>query len=254
MVDGQGSILIQKQNRTKGRTEQATVSAAISIFDLADATSLPPFNPVVLICLLAVVAAGGVIFFYLTSRWTTDRRRAAMEDWAAEERFRVRSAPAAELPPALHAVRSLDTSVELSLTRGPVVLLRLTTTTQRLSQPSRWHLLIRQLDRAWSPAGLRPVSQERSFIDLFSLTGYPSLLPPERFVVFASDARSARELAESPTRGLLPPDVGLMVHGPYVTIDFSQRPFDTIEFERMLVVMEQIVSHLPAQAEAPARS
>src|SRR5256885_1785346 len=64
--------------------------------------------------------------------------------------------------------------------------------------------------------------------------------------------RAALAMATSPVRGLLPPDVGMLVHGPYVTLDFSRRPFDTIEFERMLVVMEQLVTHLPAQAEAPA--
>lgn len=225
-----------------------TSSLAASAFDL------PRFSPAVVLCLLAVIGAGGIIFFYLTHRWTQDRRRAAMQDWAAEGRFRVHTAPKAELPPALQSLSPQGAFVEMTFTRGPVALLQLTTTSQPGSKQSRWHVLIRQLDRAWTPAGLRPVGRDNAFIDLFALNGFPALLPPERFVVFATDARSARQIAHSPAIGLLPPDVGLMVHGPFVTIDFSQRPFDTIEFERMLVVMEQIVSHLPAQAEAPAGS
>jgi hypothetical protein len=79
------------------------------------------------------------------------------------------------------------------------------------------------------------------------------LLTPDRFVACGIDARAAQHIARAPARGLLPPDIGLMLHGPYVTLDFSPRPFDAIEFDRMLVVMEQLVSHLPAQAEAPVK-
>jgi hypothetical protein len=141
--------------------------------------------------------------------------------------------------------------VEIAFTRGPISLLKLVTVSQPNSRESRWHILVRQLDRAWSPAGLRPVGRGESFIDLFALNGFPSMLIPDRFVAYGVDTRAATQIAHSPARGLLPPDVGLLVHGPYVTLDFSARPFDTIEFERMLIVMEQIVSHTPAQAEGP---
>ncbi len=136
----------------------------------------------------------------------------------------------------------------MSLTRGPLTLLRLTTPSSGAPSSGTlvWNILIRELDHAWKPAGLRPIDKPHSFLDLFSLTAFPALLPPERFVVCGSDAKAAREMAKSPARGLLPPDIGFMIHGPYVTLDFSARPFDTIEFERMLVVMEQVVHHLPA--------
>jgi hypothetical protein len=215
--------------------------------------NLPPFSFAIFFCLLVIILASSAIFYSLTHRWTSDRRRAAMEDWAVEQRFRMHTAPAAALPAALQSLQSLNARVDISFTRGPLSLLQLTTISQPLSKQSQWHILMRELDRAWTPAGLRPVHPERSFLDLFSLTGFPSLLPPERFVIVASDGHAAKEMMNSPVRGLLPPDVGLMVHGPYVTIDFSERPFDTIEFERMIAVMEQIVSHLPAHAEAPAR-
>ena len=60
-------------------------------------------------------------------------------------------------------------------------------------------------------------------------------------MVFAIDSKDARLMAASPARGLLPADIGLIVHGPYITLDFSVRPFDAIEFDRMLAVMEQLV-------------
>jgi hypothetical protein len=215
---------------------------------------MPHFSFAIFLSLLAIILASGGIFVVLTRRWTTDRRTSALRDWAAEERFTMRVAPRAELPPALESLASLSPRVEIALTRGPIEVLKLVTISQPNSRESRWHVLIRQLDRAWSPAGLRPVGRGESFIDLFAMNGFPSLLTPDRFVAYGVDARAAKQIAHSPARGLLPPDVGLMVHGPYVTLDFSPRPFDTIEFERMLVVMEQIVSHTPAQAEAPASS
>jgi hypothetical protein len=64
-------------------------------------------------------------------------------------------------------------------------------------------------------------------------------------MICAADSRAAREISKSPARGLLPRDVGLIVHGQYITLDFSNRPFDTIEFERMLAVMQQILEHIP---------
>jgi hypothetical protein len=213
---------------------------------------MPHFSFAIFLSLLAIILASGGIYVVLTRRWTSDRRTAALSDWAAEERFTMRQAPRAELPPALTGLTSLGARVEIAFTRGPISVLQLVTVSQPNSRESRWHVLIRQLDRAWSPAGLRPVGRGESFIDLFTMNGFPSLLTPDRFVAYGIDARAAKQIAHSPARGLLPPDVGLMVHGPYVTIDFSARPFDTIEFERMLIVMEQIVSHTPAQAEAPA--
>jgi hypothetical protein len=219
---------------------------------LAIVPTLPRFNFAIFFSLLLVIVASGVVFFFLTHRWTLDRRRAALSDWASEKNFSLRLPPRAQLPAALQSLTSVGARVKLAFTRGPISILQLTTIAQPNSRELRWHVLLREMDRAWSPAGLRPINPAPSFLDLFALNGFPSLLPPERFAVFATEPSAARAMAKSPVRGLLPPDIGLLVHGPYVTLDFSRRPFDTIEFERMLVVMEQLVRHLPAQAETAA--
>jgi hypothetical protein len=204
------------------------------------------FSFITLSLLLLILAASVWVYAHLTRRWTADRPRAALQDWADEKRFRLFFAPRATLPDSLKNLSSLEPNAAVSLVRGPIVILKLTTSTRPTSPRAQWHVLIRQLDLAWSPMGLRPAPATSSFIDLFSLTGFPSLLPPERFVVFANETRDARAMANCSARGLLPADIGLMIHGPFVTLDFSARPFDPIEFNRMLVIMDQLIAHLPA--------
>ena len=131
--------------------------------------------------------------------------------------------------------------------RGPVTIVRLSTSSATAGFRPPWNLLVRTTDRPPAdPAGLRPAvaGPGLSVLDLLpSLTAYPSLLPPERFAVYAVDVKPARKLAASAARGLLPHDVGLLIHGPAVVLDFSGRPFDGVEFDRMLVVAEQVVGH-----------
>ncbi len=218
-------------------------------------TAVPPtFSWVALASLLAALGASAACFAWLTRRWTTDRPRAALADWARGRRFRLDRPPAAggpvPLPAGLSALLAADPRVDVGLVRGPVAIVRVTTGPRAGTGGRRpaWHLLVRTTAGPGqpTPAGLRPVvaAEGASVVDLLPpLGGYPSLLPPERFVVFAADGPAARRLAASPARGLLPHDVGLLVHGPAVVLDFSGRPFDGVEFDRMLVVAEQLVQH-----------
>ena len=209
----------------------------------------PTFSWVALVTLLATLAASSACFGWLCRRWTTDRPRSALADWARQRRFRLDRGPALPLPAGLSLLMAADPRVELGLVRGPVSILRLTTAARPGTAGRRpaYHLLVRTTDRPPAdPAGLRPAvaAQGASVLDLLpSLLGHPSLLPPERFVVVAADRSAARRLAASPARGLLPHDVGLLVHGPAVVLDFSGRPFDGVEFDRMMVVAEQVVHH-----------
>jgi hypothetical protein len=202
------------------------------------------FSFITLFLMLAIFFASSAIFHFLSLRWTRDRRLAAMEDWAQEHGFKLRTAPDAELAPALQSLHSLNAQVEFSLRRDSLVLNRITTRNGNSVQA--WNVLIRETEVSRAPAGFRPRSRPHSFLDLFSLTDFPAISPSERFLICAIDSRAAREIAKSSARGLLPPDVGLIVHGQFITLDFSNRPFDTIEFERLLVVMDQIQGHLPA--------
>jgi hypothetical protein len=196
----------------------------------------------VLLSLLAILAASARVFFALCKRWTTNRPAQALLDWADERGFEpVKSPP---LPESLQQLGSLDPQIQSLLVRGSVILIRVSTINKPAAPRPVWNLLIRETQSARNPAALRPSGNERSFIDLFSLNGFPSLLPPERFVVFAAQSADARTLATSSARGLLPADIGLLIHGRYLTLDFSTRPFDTIEFDRLLAIADQIAPAL----------
>ena len=206
-------------------------------------TPLPPtFSWGVVGSLLASLGASWACFAWLCWRWTTDRPRSALADWGRGRRFRVDRPPAARLPAGLAVLSAADPRVEVALVRGPVVIVRLTTAGE--PRPA-WHLLVRATAAAAAdPVALRPAGAAfgASIVDLLpTLSGHPSLLPPERFVVFATEGRSAKRFANTAARGLMPPDVGLLVHGPTTVLDFSRRPFDGVEFDRMLAVAEQVV-------------
>jgi hypothetical protein len=214
----------------------------------AAAILLPPssrFSFGIVFCLLAILAMSGWVFRVLTHQWTTRRPIQALLDWASDRKFKLRFPPEAALPAALIGLKSVDPQVHLLLQGETITLLRLTTKAKPAGLRPHWHLLIRESGHPWNPAGLRPAHAAASFLDLFSLSSFPSVLPPERFIAMGGQTKDARQIATSPARGLLPADIGLMVHGPYLTLDFSSRPFDAIEFERMLTIMDQLVAHFP---------
>lgn len=108
-----------------------------------------------------------------------------------------------------------------------------------------WNLLVRHMPWAWRPTGVRPAGAQRSLLDLVSLSSFPSLGSTERFVVYGTDSAAARELSQSMARSLLPPDIGLLLYGSELVLDFSGRPFDPIEFNRMLALADQLAEKLP---------
>ena len=207
------------------------------------------FSPLAVATMLVALVASGWCFAWLCRRWTTDRPRSALAEWSRGRRFHLDYAPAARLPGGLAILSAADPRPDLAVVRGPVVVVRLTTAPPAPGQPRpTWHLLVRTTPRPpGDPVALRPAFAPHgaSVVDLLpTLGGYPSLLPPERFVAFGTDVRSAKRLANSAARGLLPHDVGLLVHGPAVVLDFSRRPFDGVEFDRMMAVADQVVGHM----------
>ena len=63
-----------------------------------------------------------------------------------------------------------------------------------------------------------------------------------------TDSAAARVVSKSMLRSLLPADLGLLLHGRRLVLDFSDRPFDAIEFGRMLALADQLVTRMPAPA------
>jgi hypothetical protein len=205
-------------------------------------------SPVVLLVLLVILGASCAMFWLLARQWTTRRQWLAMLDWAHGNGFAVRENPQQEAPQVL-TVLPEEARIDLLVQKEGLSLLRVRTsatpTGQAPQQSGGWHLLLRELEVDWPPTGLRPSAHRASLIDLYRMTSYPSLIPPDRFIVFGTSAPMARALAESSVRALMPADIGLLLHGRHLVLDFSSRPFDPIELERVAALAQQLVSNIP---------
>jgi hypothetical protein len=240
------------------------------------ATAADPFHvspPIpVLVVLLLTVGAASAMFIVLVWRATSHRRWVALAEWARERGFRFDPRPMRAPAPPLDAIRGVKPRARICLTDRRTLLAEIqtegpaaapapeSTPTPReattptgdppLSPPPpptthNWHVLIRPIEADWLPTGARPAQARASLLDLFSLASFPLLGNSERFVIYGADSAAARALAGSSARALLPPDIGLLLHGRHLLLDFSARPFDAIEFDRMIALADQIVAHLP---------
>jgi hypothetical protein len=209
----------------------------------------PAFSWLVLLTLLLVLGVSVVVFVWQVRRWTTHRGWRALLDWSRERGFRL-SRPT-DKPAAEPFDRLRDAKITTLLESGPTAAMQIVTTSSdpargaAPSEPARWHVLVRQLGAPWPPTGLRPAQAPGSLLDHFSLSSYPRMGEVERFVVFGTDSEAARVLSKSQARALLPPDIGLLLHGRHLVLDFSTRPFDGIELGRMVALADQLVQHLP---------
>ena len=213
----------------------------------------PSITLAVLGTLLVVLAASGATFWLLVRRATSHRQWVAFSEWARDAGLDIRPRDRDRLPPPLDAIGDQRPIVRLRAGNDAVLLLQIQTAAPRrdatvTSEAVIWNLLVHRLQTAWQPTGMRPASASRSILDLFSLSSFPLLGTTERFVVFGTDSGAARVLSQSMARSLLPPDIGLLLHGRQMVLDFSGRPFDTIELNRMLALAQQLAQKLPAPA------
>lgn len=135
-----------------------------------------------------------------------------------------------------HAMRAVE---HYRSRDGQVAIIRLQTIA-RDDTISTWHILVQTMDKYSTPIALRPVHASASLIDLMKLQLFPKLSSSVRFAVFGLRAIETRELALGPARALIPPDIGLIRNDDELILDFTARPFDTVEFSRMLAVAEQL--------------
>jgi hypothetical protein len=206
----------------------------------------------VLFVLLLLLAASVGMFWLLLWRETSRRREQAMLEWARANGFRLRSGAEGRPPMPL----SLFGTVRIGLWfEGKRCLLvrfavqpqgDLLNAVPQAAGPLRRNVLIWPIETNWLPAALRPVMGEHSLVDLLNLPAQSTGTSTQRFTAHAAERKVAAAVAESSLRGLLPPDVGLLLLGRHVVLEFSGRPFDEIEFNRMIAVAGQVVAHLPA--------
>jgi len=203
-----------------------------------------------LLTIVLILIASVATFWILIRRWTTERRRTALKEWARPANFTIsflEDRP--DIPVPLTPLAQPGSHVNLRLQNQTTDIVQLETTDPPAGQaqgPFRWNLLVRKIETPWRATGLRPVAHRVSALDFFSLSSFPSLGETDRFVVFGTDSTAARSLSKSMGRALLPPDVGLLLSGSHLILDFSTRPFDTIEFGRMMALADQLAGKLPA--------
>lgn len=198
------------------------------------ATSLPLYP---LVALTVILVASVAMFVWNVRRSTDQRVELELEQWAHNNRLSLHPAVPGvvrEILPEIQFNRALgDGDRTLVLGHGP------------------WgtaHLLVTRLPTDWPPTALRPTHGEPRPIDALPLKAYPTLPGTERFLTAGTTLHPARLLADSHVRALLPPDLALLLHGPHLVLDFSTRPFDTLEFSRLLPLADQLLGNLPRLA------
>jgi hypothetical protein len=202
----------------------------------------PTFSWTIFITLGVVFGASLTTFLLLVRRWTTQRQWVSLSEWASQRDFEFR-ANQAELPRALHKIAAGHVEVRLHLcSEDGVTLVQLQTDPPPGKvDPNRWNVLVRRArHRNADVAALRPANAPASLLDLFGLSQFPSLAIAHRFIVLATTSSAARLLSDSASRTLLPADIGLLSVDDWLVLDFSTRPFDPIELDRMLALAAQL--------------
>lgn len=199
--------------------------------------------------MLAIAVATVGMTWLLSLRWTRYRRLYHLKDWCGARGLRlVRDSDAfPPLPPPLDRpdaplrirwlIRDDDNKPEddrITLLRAQI-------------DASTYNLLVLRVSQdPWPATALRPSARPDTIIDRLKLFSYPSTMGVERFTLLGERPGPAKKLNESPARGLLPADIGLMVSGKLLILDFSSRPFDQLEFDRMIMLGRQVARSVPS--------
>jgi hypothetical protein len=213
----------------------------------------PPFSVWTLLGLLAVLVASSAVFWVHVQRWTYNRNWVALRDWANRNGFRLYRAKRAWVPAPLAELTLPPPNALVSMVGKRTQLLQIDTPGESAGEPLRWNVLVCELGVDWPATALRPAAHERSLVDLFRLASFPALMASDRFTIHGSDAPAARAVAGSMLMALLPQDLGLVLIGRRLVLDFSTRPFDGIELSRIVSLTEQLVAHLPGVKRGSGR-
>jgi hypothetical protein len=194
----------------------------------------PEFSISIFVLLLGIFIASLLTFMVLVRRCTTQRRWVWLSEWAQRRKFSRRASD--QFIASLRKILGGEFRILLQLSKPNLTLMQIQT------QPlQRWNVLVQKRRRLQTVvAGLRPTAAAASLLDLAKLTHFPSSAISTRFTVLAAGSAAARALSDSALRTLLPADIGLLLAEDWLLLDFSTRPLDPIELDRMLALAEQL--------------
>jgi hypothetical protein len=209
--------------------------------------SFDPASPVIWLTLAGILAGSVWMFVMLIRRETIHRRQVALREWAANRGLKwIGPNRSSESISALIPLPAIKPKFDFLLSGKGITLAQVHTEdspVNALTTP-RWNILVRRMDHPWPATALRPTARPVSVVDLFSLSSFPSLASNQRFMIFGTESQAAQILAESTAPALLPADIGLVLSGQDLILDFTARPFDETEFARMIDLADQLVPRL----------
>ena len=199
------------------------------------------FDWTIFLALALICAASLIVFFVNVRRETTHRAQHRLIDWGHRNGFRRTDLDIGAPAPCDRLTPALD--LKISFASRTTRLVHLRGSPQGYGDaPEHWNLAIRGVGRSSPPVGLRSAEDRRSIVDLFHLAPAPHQPAAARFTIVGEDVVASRALADGSSRSLLPGDLSLLRIDEFLVIDFSDRPFDEIEFGRMLALLDQLAS------------
>lgn len=229
---------------------------------LAEQLTMTGPSVAVLFILFLLLAIAGGTYFILVWRETSARITVALTEWAQATGYYFN--PLAKLRPPQPLQRfgpGVRVKQCLVSSKGSVIEFWVEDATRPPAEASdadhpdpaaippslaRYHVLIWPVESDWPAVALRPVLASNSVSDLLSLPSQAVRFGTQRFVIHTDHRSTGKQLADSQVRSLLPADIGVLLIDRYLLLDFSCRPFDGIEFNRMIAIAKQVVAHLPA--------
>ncbi len=203
--------------------------------------------------LLPMLAASTFIYWVLVRRWTVGRRWANLSEWAASNEFHLSREEEPPLPEALAFLPQPKMLLCLSSEKTLIAQV------QTASSPGQDPITACPLESAGVQDRVRLAARGPAPVEAFddragfSARGRPARVDAGRAVhrVWAA-APGLRELGNSAVRAPLPPDLALLLAEGWLVLDFSTRPFDPLEFQRMCRPAQQLVAHLPIRKKPGA--
>jgi hypothetical protein len=192
------------------------------------------------VSLLAILGSSTFMLMQLLRRHTVGRERFVKWEWSVNRGFRTGELGAVQIEGLEEIQGQSLRAIEHYRSRAENVSILRLHTIGTDDVVRTWHLLVQTVDAYSTPIALRPVGATSSIVDLMNLTLFPKLSGAVRFAVYGLRAIDARKLVTSHALALLPPDIGLIRNADQLILDFTARPFDTVEFSRALAIAEQL--------------